>query len=130
MTTQKTTPGINPGARVSLQSDYAKKIVNGQIKKGYVLEIILPGTETAEPHKFYIGASNAARSLLIMYAIKMGVTRAEALGAYFVLNITQHVHTMRHKWGLEIETEPVPPTRYARYHLISPVIVNIFVRGK
>ncbi len=127
---KKITAGYEPAAEVSLHSDFATKIVNGQIKNGYVLEIILSGTETTEPHKFYVGASNAARSLLIMYAIKMGVTRAEALGGYFVLSITQHVHKMRHEWGLEIETERVPPTGYARYHLISPVTVNIIVGGQ
>lgn len=126
---KKITAGVNPAAEVNLHSDFATKIINGQILNGYVLEIILPGTATAELRKFYVSSSKAARSLLIMYAIKMGVTRAEALGGYFVLSITQHAHQMRHDWGLEIETERVPPTGYARYHLISPITIRILTNG-
>ena len=126
---QKITAGYEPAAEVNLHSDFATKIINGQILNGYVLEINLPGTANAEPRKFLVGSGKTARSLLIMYAIKMGVTRAEALGAFFVLSITQHVHQMRHDWGLEIETERVPPTGYARYHLLSPITIRILQKG-
>lgn len=125
----KESPAAN-GAEVSVHSDFATKIINGQIKSGYVLEIILPSTATAESRTFYVTGGKAARSLLIMYAIKLGMTRAEALGEYFVLSITQHVHKMRHEWELEIETERVPPTGYARYHLLSPVTIRILKGGQ
>jgi len=126
---KKNAVGGNLTAEVNLHSEFATKIINGQILNGYALEIILPGTATAEPRKFFVSSSKAARSLLIMYAIKMGVTRAEALGGYFVLSITQHVSKMRHHWGLEIETERVQPTGYARYHLISPITIRILTNG-
>lgn len=126
---KKNAAGGNLTAEVNLHSDFATKIINGQILNGYVLEIIIPRTATAEPRKFFINSSKGARSLLIMYAIKMGVTRAEALGGYFVLSITQHVSKMRHDWGLEIETERVPPTGYARYHLLSPITMRILTNG-
>ncbi len=130
MFSQKETAGCEPAElEISLHSDFAKKIVNGQARSGYALEVFHSLNDKDKPRKFYLASSNAARSLLILYLIKIGVTRAEALGEYFLLSLTQHVSKIRHEWGLEIETERVPPTGYARYHLLSPVTIRILRQG-
>lgn len=122
------TPGGKPGAEVSLHSNFASKITTGQIKSGYVLEIILPGTAGAEPRSFYVRSSKPAYSLLLLYLKKLGMTRAEALDQYFVLSLTQHVHIMRKYWDLDVVTELIPPDNYARYHL-PPLTIKIYKTG-
>lgn len=69
-------------------------------------------------------AGKAARSLQLLKESKAGLTRMEALERYGVLSLTQHVHTLRHDYGLHIETEWIivdEKTKYGRYHLISKV---------
>lgn len=80
--------------------------------------------------KKFIAKGKEAKSLYYLYALKRGLTRAEALDRYFVLSLTQHVHTMRHEWGLEIHTERILPTKYARYHLVSKIRIRILKGGK
>lgn len=80
MIPQKETAGCEPaGLEVSVYSDFASRIVNGQVRNGYALEVLIPGTDLDEPRKFY--------------------------------------------------TERVPPTGYARYHLLSPVTIRILRKG-
>jgi hypothetical protein len=69
-------------------------------------------------------SGKTARSLQLLIEYKTGLTRMEALDRHGVLSLTQHVHTMRHDYGLQIETEWIivdEKTKYGRYHLISKV---------
>lgn len=69
-------------------------------------------------------AGKAARSLQLLKESKAGLTRMEALEKHGVLSLTQHVHILRHDYGLHIETEWIivdEKTKYGRYHLISKV---------
>ncbi len=126
--TKRKTPGGNRGVEVSLHSDFVSKVATGQIKSGYVLEIVLPGTAQAEPRSFYVRSSKPAFSLLLLYLKKLGMTRAEALDQYFILSLTQHVHIMRKYWDLDVVTELIPPDNYARYHL-PPLTIKIYQTG-
>lgn len=125
---KRKTPGGNRGVEVSLHSNFASKVATGQIKSGYVLEIILPGTAQAEPRSFSVWSCKPARSLLLLHLHKAGMTRAEALDQYSVLSLTQHVHIMRKDWDLDVMTELIPPDDYARYHL-PPVTIKIYQTG-
>ena len=112
------------GAEVSLQSNFATKIVNGQIHSGYIVNLIFKETSEA----FYFNASDAARSLLAITSYKMGLTRAEALSQLSILSLTQHVSTLRHDcndWDAII-TEFVGPKRFARYHIAPHVEIKLF----
>lgn len=80
--------------------------------------------------KKFIATGKEARSLYFLYQLKRGLTRAQALEKYFVLSLTQHVHTMRHEWELEILTERIQPTRYARYHLVSNIRIRALKGGR
>ncbi len=65
------------------------------------------------------------RSLKLLKENKAtGLTRAEALEKYGILSLTQHVHTLRHEYSIEIFTEWVnadETTKYGRYYLISNI---------
>lgn len=77
-------------------------------------------------------AGKAARSLQLLKESKAGLTRMEALEKYGVLSLTKHVHTLRHDYGLQIETEWIivdEKTKYGRYHLISTVAFSSPSRG-
>lgn len=133
MTKQKKGPGggNRKGALVSLNSDYALKILNGQAQSGYFVELSFRRNEDAEHELHYVGASDEARSLLLIARHKKGITRAEALGEYWILCLTQHVRLIRKHCVFfnVIDTERVGPKRYARYHLPEGVSIRLFQNG-
>jgi hypothetical protein len=118
-------------AEVSLQSEFATKIINGQIKNRYIVEISFYQNEDDKPKYHYLGASDEARSLLLLACTKHGITRTEALDKYFILSLTQHVSEIRKHCGYwdVIDTERVGPKRYARYHLSKDITIRLFKIG-
>lgn len=119
--------GFEPAAIVSTHDDTANKIMTGQYKNTWALEIIIKlEDEKTTPEPFFISGKQA-RSLLSLYRSKNGLTRAESLAHFFILSLTQHVFDLRHDLDLEIWTERIDETRYGRYHLLSPLEIRIFL---
>lgn len=108
-----------------LTSNYIEKIKSGQTDYAYWLELVF---EDQNKDSFFLPASKEAKSLLLIYRAKNGLTRAEALERHFILCLTQHVAKIRHVWGLNIFTEHVGPKRYGRYHLLTPLVINVYKR--
>lgn len=101
----------------------------GQCKNGFIIEVTVDSVNPENTPVVMVLDGDAARSLLYLYERQRGLSRAEALSQYSVLSLTPHVFKMRHKWGLEIFTEKVPPTGYGIYHLITPVSIRILSQG-
>jgi len=126
---KKENPATNGACLTTDISNNTPKPKKGQCKNGFTIEVtIQPDNPENTPFAIVLDG-DAARSLLYLYERQRGLSRAEALSKYGVLSLTPHVFRMRHKWGLDIFTERVPPTRYGIYHLITPVSIRILSQG-
>jgi hypothetical protein len=105
------------------------KTKKAQRKNGFIVEVtIRPDNPEDSPIVFNLDGKPAC-SLWYLYQCQAGLTRAEALDRHFILSLTQHVRYFRKDLGLDILTERIPPTRYANYHLITPVSIRILSQG-
>lgn len=104
---------------------------NQKVQTNYVsiIEVTIPSHSPEHPPVVFVLDGKPARSLWYLYQCKDGLTRAEALDRHFILSLTQHVHYFRNELGLKILTERIPPTRYANYHLITPISIRVLSQG-
>lgn len=125
----KENPATNGAhSEILLLDNNTQKLKKGQTRNAFVIEVAILSDDPKNPNVTMVITGKPARSLWLLYNCKNGLSRAEALEKYSILSITQHVSKMRHKWDLEILTERVQPTRYAIYHLITPVFIRLLNR--
>lgn len=125
----KQNPVCGGACLTTVISNDTPKPKKGQCKNGFIIEVTIQSDNPEDPPIVYNLDGKPARSLWYLYQCQAGLTRAEALDRHFILSLTQHVHYFRTKLGLEIQTERIPPTRYANYHLITPVSIRILSQG-
>ncbi len=110
-------------------SKNSKEQKNEQHQNDFTIEITVHSGDPEAPANVFVLHGKPAKSLWYLYQYQTGLTRAEALDKHFILSLTQHVHYFRSELDLDILTERIPPTRYANYHLITPVSIRILSQG-
>lgn len=125
----KQNPATNGACLTTDISNVTPKPKKGQCKNGFIIEVTIQPDNPENPTIVFNLDGKPARSLWYLYQCQAGLTRAEALDRHFILSLTPHVYYFRHKLGLDILTERVPPTGYANYHLITPVSIRILSQG-
>lgn len=108
---------------------YNKKRKKKQSKSDFVIEVTVHPSDPESSPIVFVLDGKPAKSLWYLYQYQAGLTRAEALDNHFILSLTQHVHFFRHSLKLDIETERVDETHYARYHLLTPLNTRILSQG-
>lgn len=108
---------------------YMPKTKKEQRQNVFKLEVTIHADNSADAPLVLIVSGKPARSLLCLYQSPSGLTRIESLSRYGILCLTQHISKMRHKWGLDVFTQRIEPTRYGRYHLITPVSIRVLSQG-
>ena len=100
------------------------------------LEITVLSPDADHPARVFRVSGRTARSLKYLYDHAQGLTRIESLAQYGILSLTQHVHSLRYRYGLEIETERVPHegrdgySKFGRYHLVSLISIRDLNEGQ
>ena len=83
-----------------------------------------------EPRQYFTKGRVAQTLLCLVEAGERGITALEV--STWALRLAAYVHTLRHDFGLDIETqrEPHEGGMHARYTLITPVEVIDTIQGK
>jgi len=119
--------GVNSKNIKAIQFNKNRK--KKQSESDFLIEVTVHPSDPESSPIVFVLDGKPAKSLWHLDQCQAGLTRAEALDSHFILSLTQHVHFFRHELKLDIETERVDETRYARYHLLTPLKTRILSQG-